>query len=116
MSDSPYVQNVRTMRDFLRTLQPWFKTSIFLVGLITGFSVWFTGLVSVFPIIALIFLGTGIPAMVFKVLVVLAVMALFVIVESLVVWLFYLLTYAISYVFVMGNENSSIGNFIFKKV
>lgn len=114
MNETSYVQHVKSSGAFWRALKPWVKALFVLFGLLIGVGVWFSGFSASFPLIALIFLGTGTPALVLKVLVVLGVITSLITVV-LVAWLFYLLVYAISYLVIMANENASMGDFIFKK-
>ena len=113
MNGTSYVQHVKSAGAFWRGLKPWVKALFVLFGLLIGLWVWFAGFSASFPLIALIFLGTGTPALVMKVLVVLGIIVSLIIVV-LVTWLFYLLVYAISYLVIMANENASMGDFIFK--
>ena len=114
MNENMNVQYVKSVGAFWRALRPWVKYPIVLVGLLIGVWLWFAGFSAMFPLIALIFLGSGNPALVLKVLVILAVMVSFVIVVALVAWLLCLLVYATCYLLVMQGENASMGDFIFK--
>ena len=113
MNEKSYVQ-YKTPGAFWRALKLWVKALIVLIGLSIGVGLWFAWFSASFGLIALIFLGTGTPALVMKVLVVLGVITSLITVV-LVAWLFYLLVYATCCLVIMANENASMGDFIFKK-
>ena len=113
MSEQKYGPYVQSFRVFWKALQSWVKAAIFLVGLIIGTWVWFTGLSASFPLIALIFLGANTAALIVKILVGIAVIAAFVVAVAIAIWLVGLIVYGLSYM-IMNNENASMGELIFK--
>jgi hypothetical protein len=114
MIEGSYSENVKSLTTFWKSLKSWVKKVIFWTGFFLGVSIWVTLNAGIFPIVALILLGSGTPALVMQVLAGMAIVASLVLtVWILVVWLKWLI-YLVSWL-ILSNGNLSLGKIIFEE-
>lgn len=64
--------------EFWKALQSWVKRLVLVIGLFFGIAIWFSIFTPAWPVLALIYLGSGTPALVLQVLVALVLLAVLV--------------------------------------
>lgn len=116
MNEQSIPQKIATPSGFWRSVHPWVRWAIVIVGLMAGASMLASFWMPALPIVLFFFVaGTGTAALIVKIIVVILFLASIFIVLIFAPLLLLLIAYGFSNIMVRLSESESFADFIFKK-